>query len=263
MSMRLIRSLQWCCLASVIVLTIGCSGKTDKGQAAAPASPPPPSYFHVDAATAGSISGSIRYTGKKPAPKLIDMSEDPACVEAHKGKAYDQSLVVGSRGALGNAFVYIKQGLEGKTFEVPSTPVTIDQKGCWFRPRVLGIQTGQVLQVINSDPVTHNIHPMAMVNREWNHSQGPGDPPMNRKFTKPEIMIPVKCNIHSWMHAFVGVLDHPYFDVSKDDGSFEIKNLPPGTYTIAVWQEKLGTQEQQVTVAPSGKVNANFTFKAK
>ena len=114
------------------------------------------------------------------------------------------------------------------------------RSGCWFHPRVLGIQTGQILKVVNSDPVTHNIHPMAEINREWNHSQGAGDPPMARKFIKPEIMIPVKCNIHSWMHAFIGVLDHPYFAVSKDDGTFEIKNLPPGTYTIAVWQENLG-----------------------
>jgi plastocyanin len=170
---------------------------------------------------------------------------------------------VGPKGALANAFIYIKKGLEGKTFAVPATPVVIDQRGCWFRPRIVGIQTGQVLQVINSDPVTHNIHPMAEINREWNHSQGPGDPPMSRKFLKPEIMIPVKCNIHSWMHAYIGVVDNPYFAVSKEDGSFAIENLPPGTYTLGVWQEKLGTQEQQLTVAPHQNVVADFTFKGK
>jgi plastocyanin len=194
---------------------------------------------------------------------MIDMSSDPACVEAHHGKAYDESLVVSSNGSLGNAFVYIEKGLEGKNFEVPSTPVTIDQRGCWFRPRVLGVQTGQVLQVVNSDPVTHNIHPMAEVNREWNHSQGPGDAPLSRKFLKPEIMIKIKCNIHSWMHAFIGVVEHPYFAVSKDDGSFEINNLPPGTYTLAVWQENLGTQEQQITVTPHSTAVTKFTFKGK
>ena len=194
---------------------------------------------------------------------MIDMSSDPACVEAHHGKAYDESLVVSSNGSLGNAFVYIEKGLEGKNFEVPSTPVTIDQRGCWFRPRVLGVQIGQVLQVVNSDPVTHNIHPMAEVNREWNHSQGPGDAPLSRKFLKPEIMIKVKCNIHSWMHAFIGVVEHPYFAVSKDDGSFEIDNLPLGTYTLAVWQENLGTQEQQVTVTPHSTAVTKFTFKGK
>jgi plastocyanin len=191
------------------------------------------------------------------------MSEDPACVEAHRGKAIDESLLVSSSGALANAFVYVKKGLEGKNFAVPSTPVTIDQNGCWFRPRVLGIQTGQILQVFNSDPVTHNIHPMGQINREWNHSQGAGDAPMVRKFIKPEIMIPVKCNIHHWMRAYIGVVDHPYFAVSKEDGSYTIAGLPPGTYTIEVWHESLGTQEQQVTVAPHAKAVANVKFKGK
>lgn len=242
---------------------IGCSGKKKAEPASAHVEQPAVSYFKVDAATAATITGTIRYTGKKPTRKLIDMSEDPACVEAHHGKAYDESLVVGAKGALANAFIYIKKGLEGKTFAVPATSVVIDQRGCWFRPRIVGIQTGQELQVINSDPVTHNIHPMAEINREWNHSQGPGDPPMSRKFLKPEIMIPVKCNIHSWMHAYIGVVDNPYFAVSKDDGTFAIKNLPPGTYTIGVWQEKLGTQEQQLTVAPHQDAVADFTFKGK
>ena len=190
------------------------------------------------------------------------MSEDPACVAAHHGKAYDESLVVNPNGTLANVFIYVKSGLEGKAFQVPSSPVVIDQRGCWFHPRVLGIQTGQELKVINSDPVTYNIHPMAQINREWNHSQGEGDPPLDRKFIKPEVMIRVKCNIHSWMHAFIGVVDNPYFAVTGADGAFEIKNLPPGDYTIAVWQETLGVQEKKVTVAPSGKVQTDFTFKS-
>ena len=227
------------------------------------ASQPAPQYFKVDPTHSGTIKGVIRYVGKKPARKPIDMSEDPACVEAHKGKAYDESLVVSSNGSLANAFVYIEKGLEGKTFEIPSTPVTIDQRGCWFRPRILGIQTGQALQVVNSDPVTHNIHPMPGINREWNHSQGPGDEPISRKFLKPEVMIRVKCNIHSWMHTFIGVLDHPYYAVSNDDGSFTLANLPPGTYTLAVWQEKLGTQRQQITVTEGQSAVANVTFKGQ
>jgi hypothetical protein len=258
--MKPIHLLPLCC---ALALFAGCHSKVATEQPTVPKSEPPPVYFKVDPQTAGTVSGRIRFTGKRPPPKVIDMSEEPACVEAHHGKAYDESLVVSRTGGLANAFVYIKSGLEGKTFPVPTTPVTIDQRGCWFRPRITGIQTGQVFQVINSDPVTHNIHPMAQVNREWNHSQGAGDPAISRKFIKPEIMIPVKCNIHSWMHAFIGVLDHPYFAVSKDDGSFAIENLPPGTYTIAVWQEKLGTQEQQITVPPHGKTEANFTFKEK
>jgi plastocyanin len=258
--MKPVHFLHLCCAAAILS---GCSGKVKTEQPEVAKSAPAPAYFKVDPETAGTVSGRIHFTGKKPAPQVIDMSEEPACVEAHHGKAYDESLVVNKKGDLANAFVYVKSGLEGKIFEVPATPVTIDQSGCWFRPRVLGIQTGQILKVVNSDPVTHNIHPMAEINREWNHSQGAGDPPLARRFTKPEIMIRVKCNIHSWMHAFIGVLDHPYFSVSKEDGTFEITNLPPGTYTIAVWQEKLGTQEQQVTVPPQGKTEANFTFKEK
>jgi plastocyanin len=258
--MKPVHFLHLCCAAAILS---GCSGKVKTEQPEVAKSAPAPVYFKVDPETAGTVSGRMHFTGKRPPPQVIDMSEEPACVEAHHGKAYDESLVVSRKGGLANAFVYIKSGLEGKTFEVPATPVTIDQSGCWFRPRVLGIQTGQILKVVNSDPVTHNIHPMAEINREWNHSQGAGDPPLARRFTKPEIMIRVKCNIHSWMHAFIGVLDHPYFSVSKEDGTFEITNLPPGTYTIAVWQEKLGTQEQQVTVPPQGKTEANFTFKEK
>jgi plastocyanin len=258
--MRPNRFLTLCCAAAILA---GCSEKKQTEPPKVAPSVPAPVYFKVDPETAGTVTGRILYKGKRPSPKAIDMSEEPACVEAHKGKAFDESLVVNRRGDLANAFIYIKTGLEGKTFQVPVDPVTIDQKGCWFHPRVLGIQVGQVLKVINSDPVTHNIHPMAQVNREWNHSQGAEDPPLARKFLKPEIMIRVKCNIHSWMHAFIGVLDHPYYAVSNEDGTFGIKNLPPGTYTLAVWTETLGTQELQLTIAPHGKAEANFTFKEK
>jgi hypothetical protein len=262
--MKYIRPLSPWCLACLIVMAVGCSQNAKKTAPVAdhPQEPAIPA-FHVDPTTAGSISGTIRYIGKRPPRKPIDMSEDPACVAAHHGKAVDESLVVSPNGALGNAFIYVKSGLEGKRFETPSTPVTIDQKGCWFQPRVLGIQTSQTLQVVNSDPVTHNIHPMAQVNREWNHSQGAGDAPLARRFIKPEVMIRVKCNIHSWMHAYIGVVDNPYFAVSKDDGRFTIGNLPPGTYTIGIWQENLGTQERQVTVAPHSNTLANLTFKGK
>ena len=250
-------------LSLVLVMVGGCTRKAQEPASTAKVVPAP-NYFKVDPATAASVTGTIHFTGKRPAAgAAIDMSNEPACVEAHHGKAHDESLMVGSKGQLANAFVYVKSGLEGKTFAVPSAPIVIDQSGCWFHPRVMGIQVGQVLQVVNSDPVTHNIHPMAEVNREWNHSQGAGDPPLARKFVKPEIMIPVKCNIHSWMHAWIGVVDSPYFAVSDEDGSFTISNLPPGTYTLAVWQEKLGTQEQTVTVGAQAKATANFTFKGR
>lgn len=247
-----------CC---VFAMLSSCSGTQKKEPAATAKQAVAPSTFVVDVSTAGTLSGTIKFTGRKPARKPIDMSEDPACVEAHHGKAYDESVAVNANGTLANVFVYLKKGLEGKTFAVPATPVVIDQKGCWFHPRVMGIQTGQTLQVTNSDPVTHNIHPLAQINREWNHSQGQGDAPLARRFIKPEVMIRVKCNIHSWMHAFIGVVEHPYFAVTEPDGTFKIRNIPPGDYVVEAWQETLGTQEQKITVTPSGKIEANFTFK--
>ena len=249
-------------LALIAASFAGCKSKPTEPVATTETSSAPV-FYHVDPGAAGSISGTLKYTGKRPAPKLIDISQDPSCVKAHKGKAYDESLVVDSKGNLANAFVYIRKGLEGKVFEVPTTTVTLDQSGCWFRPHVLGIMVGQQLIITNSDPVTHNIHPVAQINREWNHSMGPGDAPLQRKFTKPEIMVPVKCNIHDWMHSFIGVTDNPYFAVSKDDGTFKIENLPPGTYTLGVWHEKLGVQEQTISVSPKSDTPANFTYKGE
>jgi plastocyanin len=242
-----------------IVLT-GCSGA--KPEAAKPPAAAPV-YFKPDPATAATVTGVVKFTGKKPARKRIDMSNEPACVAAHHGPVYDQSEVVNRNGTMANVFVYIKTGLEGKKFPVPATPAVIDQRGCWFTPRVLGIQVGQLLTVINSDPVTHNIHPMAVINREWNHSQGAGDPPLERKFLKPEVLIRVKCNIHSWMHAFIGVVDNPYYAVTGADGSFSIPNLPPGEYTLEAVQEKLGAQDQKIAVTPKGVITTEFTFKGE
>lgn len=246
---------------STILFLDACSNTNKKETQSKTTTQVLPSYFKPDPATAGSLVGTIQFSGPKPPHKRIDMSEDPACVEAHRGKPFDESVMVNPNNTLANVFVHIKSGLEGKKFEVPTNPVTIDQRGCWFHPRVLGIQTGQILHVTNSDPVTHNIHPMAQINREWNHSQGPEDPPLTRKFIRPEIMIPVKCNIHRWMHAFIGVVDDPYFAVSGSDGTFSIPNVPPGNYVIEAWHETLGTQQQNVTLAPSGKVAINFHFK--
>jgi plastocyanin len=251
-------------LFCIVAVLCGCSGTgTKEPQTASKKEEPAPSYFKVDPATAGVLKGTIKFTGKKPARKPIDMSGDPACAEAHHGKAYDELVVVNPNGTLANVFIYIKSGLEGKTFAVPATPVAIDQRGCGFHPRVMGIQTGQTLQISNSDPVTHNIHPLAQINREWNHSQGAGEPPLARKFVKPEVMIRVKCNIHSWMRAYIGVVEHPYFAVTGPDGTFEIRNVPPGDYVIDAWQEILGSQEQKVTVTPSGNIEADFSFKGE
>jgi len=142
-----------------------------------------------------------------------------------------------------------------------TTPVTIDQKGCQYHPHVLALITDQPLQVINSDPVTHNIHPNPKDNREWNQSQPPGAPPFEQDFARQEIAIPVKCNIHPWMKMYIAVFANPYFEVTGKDGSFAIKNVPPGTYTVSAWHERDGTAEQSVTIQPKESKSVTLTFK--
>jgi plastocyanin len=245
------------CVAAIL------AGCTQPKQEAKQAPAPEPEPFRVDPQTAGAVAGRIVFTGKRPAAKKINIDEDEACVRLNKAGMYDQAIVVNRNGTLSNVFVYVKQGLEGKTFAKPQEAVVLDQKGCRFVPRVLGIRAGQTFQVTNSDPVTHNVHPVAQMNREWNQSQSPGDAPLERRFARPEVMLRVKCNVHSWMRSWVGVTDHPYFAVTGADGTFEIGNLPPGDYTIEAWQEDLGVQEQRVHLAPSQKSEVVFTFKGE
>lgn len=252
-------------IGAVLAVLAGCGGAADPNAAKtkAPEKKEVVSYFHVDPATAGTVTGKIVYKGPKPARKKLRIDEDPVCTKLNKNGLYEESLVVNKDGALANVFLHIKGGLEGKKFEVPKEPVVIDQKGCRFGPRVMGVQVGQMIRVTNSDPLTHNIHPMPKNNREWNQSQGEGDPPLERKFVRAEVMVRVKCNVHSWMRAHIGAVEHPYFAVTGENGSFEIKNLPPGEYTLEAWHEKLGVQEQKFTVAPSGKSEAVFTFQGE
>jgi plastocyanin len=243
---------------ALLALTAGCS----RPAAQAPAEKKAPSYFTVDAATAGTLRGKIVFKGRKPLPTPLRIDEDPACVQLNQGRLLEESLLINTAGAMPNVFVYVKAGLAGKQFAPPPADqiVTIDQRNCRFAPHVIGLRVGQLLRITNSDPVTHNIHPQPQMNREWNQSQEPGAPALERKFVRPEIMMRVKCNVHSWMRAYVSALEHPYFAVTGSDGAFEIPNLPPGEYTVEAWQEKLGKQELAVTLAASETKPANFVF---
>lgn len=246
------------CLCAVLLAA--CSSKPQPANQASP-TPAAPVWFKVDAATAGTITGKVVYTGKKPLAKPVKMDNAPECALLHDTPVLDEKIAASKEGALANAFVYIKQGLEGKQFEPPAAPAVIDQKGCWFGPHVLGLQVGQTLKVTNSDPLTHNIHPLPEHNRDWNQSQPPNAEPFERRFTQPEVMIRVKCNIHGWMYAWIGVVAHPYFAVTGADGAFVLRNVPPGNYTLEVWQEELGRQEQPITLAASGKSEVAFNLK--
>lgn len=215
-----------------------------------------------DEVNGGVITGKVGYTGPKPAPKPIDMSANPQCERTHRDHPVTaEDLVVNGDGTLRNVFVWVKSGLAAQNWVVPSTPVTIDQQYCMYHPHVVGAVVGQPIRISNSDPVNHNIHPIPQTNEEWNETQSPGEAPKIRVFAKEEIMVPVKCNVHPWMRAYIGVVSHPFFAVTGDDGSFTIKGLPPGTYTIQTWHEKFGTQEQQVTVGAKESKAVDFSYK--
>ena len=218
----------------------------------------------VDPETAASLHGTIHFQGKAPAPVEIDMGMDPGCTIAVKQPNYSQQFVV-SNGSLGNVYVYVKQGLEGKSFATPSDPVILDQKGCRYEPHVIALMAGQTLRVLNSDPTMHNIHaqPNAPSNPEWNMSQMPKGAPIEKVFHDPEVMMPFKCNQHPWMKAYVNVAANPFYAVSDSAGNFEIKGLPPGEYTIAAVHEALGEQTQQITVGAKENKALEFTYSAK
>lgn len=252
---RIIRLLS--CAACVAALAVACSSEV-ADKAAAPAVP---GGKKVDAATAGSVEGRIVFEGAVPAPAVLRMSADPRCVQSAGPNPQSDALLVAEDNGLRNAFVYVKEGLDpAYEFETPTTPAILDQKGCIYTPRVLGVRVGQGIEIMNSDPTLHNVHALPMVNGEFNHGQPRQFMRAREVFTAPEVMVRFKCDVHSWMAAWVGVLPHPYFAVSDESGAFRIPGLPPGTYTVEAWHEKLGTRTAGITVGPSQAQTLSFAF---
>jgi len=214
----------------------------------------------VEADGGGSLTGTVKFEGTPPKPTKIDMSFDPNCAKAHPTPATTEEVVTGPGGGLANVVVYVAEGLGSQTFQPPAQPVVLEQKGCVYVPHVIALQANQKLDVVNSDLTTHNIHPSPANNREWNTTQ-PHGVPIEQTFARQEVAIPVKCNVHPWMKGYIAVLKHPYFAVTDKMGHFEVKDLPPGTYTIDAWQEKLGTQIQKVTITAGQSQNVDFVFK--
>ena len=245
---------------SILVIAVaaacGGGGAPSEPMSVEPTAPP---ATPLDPATAGNVTGMVVLEGTPPDPERIRMNADPVCVrEAIETET--EYYMVGDGGSLGNVFVYVKEGLGGRSFPTPSEPFIFDQRGCRYRPHVFGMQVGQTLVIQNSDPTLHNIHATPALNDEFNTGQPIQGMKFERMFENPEVMVPFKCDVHGWMNAYVGVLDHPYFTVSDGSGAFEISTLPPGDYVIEAWHEELGTQTQNVTVGEQETVEISFTF---
>jgi hypothetical protein len=250
---------------SVLVLSLACSKDSGTNTPSPEASS---SAGKTYSGPTGSVTGVVSFNGTVPPAKKIDTSADAVCGQKNPNLATEDTLV--KDGKLANVFVYVKEGaatdgtkFADYTWSTPTTAVALDQNGCHYRPHVMGIQTNQKLSITNSDPTQHNIHPTPKQNPEWNQTQPNGAPPIEKTFARSEVLIPVKCNQHPWMKAYIGVLKHPFFSVSAEDGTYSIKGLPPGKYTVVAWKEggADGTQKtMEVTVPASGDAKADFAF---
>ena len=244
-------------LAVLSALVLGLMAACGGGTSQAPAPTAAPAASPVNPATAGAVTGKIVAEGTAPTPAPVKTSSDPSC--KNPGLT-SEVLLVGDAGALQNVFVYVKDGLGNLVFPVPTKAVVLDQQGCHYVPHVFGVQVGQPIEIINSDPTLHNVHAVAHANREFNAGQPIQGMKMTHTFTAKEVMVPFKCDVHGWMNAWVGVLDHPFFSVTGKDGAFSLTGLPPGTYTIEAWHEKLGAKTQTVTIGDKETKYIAFAF---
>ncbi len=263
-------------LAAVVLSSSGCKhAPTPAGTAPiVPAAVPAPASAAiappVDFATAATVSGVVRFDGNAPARIPIDMSADPGCLQptipdTPNSPNLTEQIVVTNH-LLANVYVYIKSGAPSYTVPPGSRPALLNQKGCRYTPHVIAIQQGGSVAFLNSDATVHNIH--TMPTQPGNASTDISEPAdssaaRTQLFPTPEVMIPVRCNNHPWMSAFINVAPNPWFAVTGAEGTFTITGLPPGTYTLAAVQEKLGEKDLQITVAPKSVISASFTFAAK
>ena len=210
---------------------------------------------------ASTITGTITYDGKVPALKPLAMDADPACAKMHSKPAPNEMLVLGNGSTMGNILVWVSKGLpSGKTWPAPKNPATLDQKGCQYIPHVQGIMVGQPYKILNSDGILHNVHALPKINKGFNQPMPGNMKETTKTFAKPEDVFQIKCDVHPWMSAFIGVFTHPFFSTTGTDGKFTIANLDPGTYEITAWHERLGMQKATVTVAANETKSQNFKF---
>ena len=237
-----------------LLLVTACSGQESPAPSA-----PPPGAVRVDESKAGTLTGRVLFEGTPPPNPSVSVGADPVCARANAdGLTYETVLV--NNGGLDNVFVYVKDGLGNYYFDTPTEPAQLDQQACRYKPHVMGVRVGQPIEITNSDETMHNVNAQGKVNRGFNFGQVMKGMRDKRTFTAREVMVVFKCDVHPWMNAYVGVMDHPYYAVSANGGAFELKNLPPGTYTVEAWHEKLGTETQSVTLGEKESKSLTFTF---
>lgn len=226
-----------------------------------PAESPAPAPVTVTADGGGSIAGTVKLSGKAPRMRPMKMDADPKCAAMHAEPPKGEEVVVDDAGNVKWAFVYIKKA--DLKSDLPAAPAVINQQGCKYDPHVLGIVIGQDLLIKNSDDLLHNIHALPLYNKEFNFGQPQKGMSETKKFTAEEVMVKVKCDVHPWMSAWVGVLTHKYFAVTDDKGAYTIKDVPPGKYTVEVWQEKYKSVSMEVEVKDKATAQADFTLADK
>ncbi len=261
------RSLVMLLATAVGLSLLACGGgkeedalEEESAPASSTASAPATAPAAAPAAGGATVSGKVTFEGTAPANAVIKMDADAYCKAAHSAPVYTQEVEVNPNGTLKDVFVYVKEGVTG-TYPAPTTPVVLDQQGCQYHPHIFGIQVGQPLKIVNDDGTLHNIHALPKVNTEFNIGQPFKGMETVKKFDKAEMPLRFKCDVHKWMGAYAGVVSNPFYAVTNDQGTFEIKNLPPGTYVIEAWQEKYGPQTQTVTISGNEAKTVDFSFK--
>lgn len=249
--------LSWLLVATTATVGFLTSDNDKKKEASA--EPKTTAYTVMPVQNAGTISGTITYAGKAAAPKKLPVTKDTQV--CGKADHVDESLVVGANSGIKDVVVSVKGVKGGKGLDALGTNFVLDQKGCLYSPHTSIVPVNVPVKILNPDGILHNIHTYSKKNPPFNKSQPQFKKEMTATFTAPEVVV-AKCDVHGWMSANVVVVDHPYHAVTDEKGAFTIKDVPPGTYTVEFWQEKLGTQTAKVTVAAGQAATLNFAYPA-